>query len=181
MQTIEQENTIKPSSGSKYNFDSDNTDDFFDDYNFSSCNFGMYRNENKTLDSFFPESGMGRDQFGCKDSKFDRDSGLKDFSYVSLRSLSCFFVMNVTNIVIFPTADLSKDGTPQPMPCRLALVLTKSPRQRNTKEADAGIHHLHLLPWATPRPQRATTPKRNSETQKPYLQTNILVIPLPIT
>ncbi|KAK6637593.1 hypothetical protein RUM44_008015 [Polyplax serrata] len=82
MQTIEQENTIKPSSGSKYNFDSDNTDDFFDDYNFSSCNFGMYRNENKTLDSFFPESGMGRDQFGCKDSKFDRDSGLKDFSSI---------------------------------------------------------------------------------------------------
>lgn len=88
MQTIEQENTIKPSGGTKYNFDfvSDNNDEFFDEYNFSPCNFGMYRSENKNLDSLFLDGNTSRDRYGSKEPKSSRDSGLKDFSYVDFNS-----------------------------------------------------------------------------------------------
>ena len=89
MQTIEQEYTLKPSSSSssshgfKYNFESDNNDEFFDDYNnFNSCNFGMYRNENKNLDSLFFDGNSGRDRYTSngKESKTNQDSGVKDFT-----------------------------------------------------------------------------------------------------
>ncbi|KAL0272711.1 UNVERIFIED_CONTAM: hypothetical protein PYX00_005575 [Menopon gallinae] len=83
MQTIEQELPVKSSFGNRSNFGPDNNDEFFDDYNFSSCNFGMYRNENKSLESMFFEGSSSRDRYGNKDSNLsDRISSIKEFSSI---------------------------------------------------------------------------------------------------
>lgn len=79
MQTIEQETPVKSSIGSKSTFDSDNNDEFFDDFSFTSCNFGMYRSEKQSLDSLFLDGSSSRDRYASKDSS-ELTSAAKDFS-----------------------------------------------------------------------------------------------------
>lgn len=85
MQTIEQETPIKSTLGTKSTFDSDNNDEFFDDFSFTSCNFGMYRSENKSLDSLFLDGNSSRDRYGSKESS-EQSSVSKDFAYVFLKN-----------------------------------------------------------------------------------------------